>query len=135
MSSIVLDASAVVDVLARPRYFGSKVIDAMEAHEIWWVPEGFDLEVLHALRRLSLRRTIDSSELIERSRALAGMALGRVPTSPLLDRITSLSATVSTYDAAYVAVAELLQVPLLTTDARLARASGPRCEFLLVADN
>jgi predicted nucleic acid-binding protein len=38
---------------------------------------------------------------------------------------------VSPYDAWYVAVAETLDVPLLTLDRRMAVASGPRCEFRL----
>jgi len=49
--------------------------------------------------------------------------------------MAALSASVTAYDAAFVAVAELLDAPLLTTDARLARAPGPRCEFLLVEGN
>jgi predicted nucleic acid-binding protein len=55
--------------------------------------------------------------------------------SPLLRRVASLSGSLSAYDAAFVAVAELSDAPLVTTDARLARAPGPRCEFLLVEAN
>jgi predicted nucleic acid-binding protein len=45
--------------------------------------------------------------------------------------VWALHPTVTAYDAAYVALAELLGVPLLTLDRRLARASGPLCSFLL----
>lgn len=51
---------------------------------------------------------------------------------PLLPRIWELREDVTTADAAYVALAEHLGAPLVTTDARLARASGPRCEFQLI---
>lgn len=37
---------------------------------------------------------------------------------------------VSSYDGWYVALAEALDVPLLTLDRKLARAAGPRCAFL-----
>jgi predicted nucleic acid-binding protein len=44
-------------------------------------------------------------------------------------RAYELRANVSAYDSAYVALAEALDCPLVTVDERLARASGPRCEF------
>lgn len=34
------------------------------------------------------------------------------------------------YDATYVALAEVLDAPLVALDRRLARASGPRCAFV-----
>lgn len=46
------------------------------------------------------------------------------------DRIWELRGQVTVYDVVYVAVAELLDVPLLTLDDRLRRAKGPRCSFL-----
>lgn len=51
---------------------------------------------------------------------------------PLLTRAWDLQATVRGWDAVYVALAEALRVPLITRDARLARASGPRCEIELL---
>ncbi len=50
---------------------------------------------------------------------------------PLASRVWALHPTVTAYDAAYVALAEELDAPLATLDRRLARASGPTCEFLL----
>jgi hypothetical protein len=44
---------------------------------------------------------------------------------------SQLHPTVIAYDAGFVALAEALDVPLVTLDGRLARATGPRCEFLL----
>ena len=46
----------------------------------------------------------------------------------MLQRAYELRATVTVYDAVYVALAEALDCPLLTADARLARAPGPRCQ-------
>ena len=47
-------------------------------------------------------------------------------------RAYELRENVTAYDAAYVALAEALDCPLLTADARLARAPGIRCEVELV---
>ncbi len=58
---------------------------------------------------------------------LQTMRLSRRSHGPLLDRIWELRDNVTPYDAAYVALAEALGVTLLTADARLARAPGPRC--------
>lgn len=51
----------------------------------------------------------------------------------LLDRAWELRANVRGWDAMYVALAELLDATLLTTDARLARAVGPRCRIDVLA--
>lgn len=50
----------------------------------------------------------------------------------MLDRIWELRDNLSAYDATYVAVAEALDAPLLTADARLARAPGPTCPVTVV---
>ena len=50
----------------------------------------------------------------------------------LLDRMLELRASVSAYDGSYVALAELLDATLVTADARLTRAPGPRCRMQLL---
>jgi predicted nucleic acid-binding protein len=54
------------------------------------------------------------------------------PLEGLHARVWSLQHNVTPYDAWYVALAEYLEVPLATCDARLARANGPTCAFLTV---
>jgi predicted nucleic acid-binding protein len=54
-----------------------------------------------------------------------------VPFTPFAERVWELRANVTSYDAWYVAVAEQCDLPLATLDHRLARATGPRCRFLL----
>ncbi|MQA83279.1 MAG: hypothetical protein GEV03_01265 [Streptosporangiales bacterium] len=72
---------------------------------------------------------------VERARRalvdLDDSALQRSPHPPLLGRVWELRDNLSAYDAAYVALAELLDVPLLSADGKLARSSGPRCPIEL----
>ena len=58
---------------------------------------------------------------------LASWPAARVDHRPLLERAWDLRHSLTAADALYVALAEALQVPLLTLDKRLARADGPRC--------
>ena len=65
--------------------------------------------------------------------ALAELRVVRYPATRLIDRIWQLRENVTAYDAAYVALAELLAIPLVTTDARLARSTGHTAEILTPA--
>ena len=60
------------------------------------------------------------------------LRLVRYPHVQLLQRIWELRHALSPYDAAYVALAEALEAPLLTADARLARSTGHRARIELV---
>ena len=135
MSLAVIDSSAYVDTIADPHGRGRRVLDSLADFEDWWAPEIFDAEVAHGLRNQLLRGLITEPEFNRQMGTLAEVAIGRIPVSPLLGRVAALSGSLTVYDAAFVAVAELLDAPLLTTDARLERAPGPRCEFLLVEGN
>lgn len=81
------------------------------------------MEVAHAVRRYATAGLIDA----ERGRAaletLGNFSIRRYPHRALLPRIWDLRHNLSAYDAAYVALAELLDAPLLTFDARLASAA------------
>ncbi len=58
---------------------------------------------------------------------LDALRLARAPHAPLLRRCWELRHNLTTYDAAYVALAELLGAVLVTGDARLSSAPGARC--------
>jgi predicted nucleic acid-binding protein len=56
------------------------------------------------------------------------MRLTRYPHAALLSRVWELRENFTAYDAVYIALAETLEAPLVTTDARLARAPGVTVE-------
>ena len=60
------------------------------------------------------------------------LGVTRYPSSGLLERIWALREDISAYDATYVALAESLDCPLVTGDARLGRAPGVRCPITIV---
>ncbi len=74
---------------------------------------------------LSVARSYRATEALRNMRAV------RYPHAALLPRIWELRENLTAYDAAYVSLAETLDAPLITTDARLARASGHRAEIEL----
>ncbi|EST26466.1 hypothetical protein N566_23885 [Streptomycetaceae bacterium MP113-05] len=123
---IVLDNSAFVALLTDPGVVGKALASRLEGDDLA-APGVIDLEAVSALRGLLrggkiTRRTAD--------RAMAQVPLfplERVPCLGLLPRIWELRENLTAYDAAYVALAEQLDAPLVTGDAKLQRAFGVRC--------
>lgn len=87
-------------------------------------PEIIDLEVTSVWRRTLTDERRAALALAD----LADIPLQRAQHLPLLARCSELRHNLTAYDACYVALAEALEVPLLTADRRLTRASGIRCE-------
>ena len=131
---IVLDASAVIDVLVES---GSGVEDIRERIEepgqSLHVPHLMDLEVLQTLRRYVLHGTLSPERSDKAFERLTDIAFERYPHASLLRRIWELKDNLTAYDATYVALAEALDAPLVTRDARLARAPGIRAEVEVYA--
>ena len=124
MSSLVVDASAVVEYLFRTER-GQEVEPAVTSRETdLHVPELCDVEVTAALRRGALFGALSESRAEEALSDYLDLPLARHGHQTLLPRILGLRANFTSYDAAYVALAERLEAPLLTADRRLARACG-----------
>jgi predicted nucleic acid-binding protein len=85
-----------------------------------------DLEVLHALRRRALHGVMSPGRSSQALEDLADITFVRYPHTSFVERIWSLRENLTAYDAAYVALAEALDAPLITLDARLAGAPGIR---------
>lgn len=122
---IVVDASALVALLVlRPR--PQSLAERLAADEDRHAPHLIDAELVSALRRLVRTEalTVDRASEALDDADLIGVV--RYPLVGLRWRMWELRNAVSAYDAAYVALAEALRVPLITTDGRLARSSGHR---------
>ena len=126
---IVLDASAAVAVLLNLGAGAARIRERMRREDDGLhVPHLFEIEVLNALRHHALRHGISEGRGLELLEDLTTMSVSRYPHTAMLPRIWELRANVSAYDAAYIALAETLEAPLVTRDARLARAPGIRAE-------
>ena len=97
-----------------------------EAEQGPHVPHVFEVEVLSALRRHTLAGNVSARRADQLLEDLTSMRVTRYPHTALLPRMWELRENVTVHDAAYVALAETLDMPLITTDARLGRASGIR---------
>jgi predicted nucleic acid-binding protein len=127
----VVDASVLVEYLT----VGENVEAARAAigRERWvWAPALIDAEVGNALRRLVRSKELGPRKATAALDDFLDMRIQRVPHRSLVDRAWQLRDNVTFYDALYVALAEALGAPLLTRDARLARAPGIRTEVELV---
>jgi predicted nucleic acid-binding protein len=92
-------------------------------------PQLVIVESLNILRRLELSKQIVELEAASAQQNLHDLEVELMPIRPFEERIWQLRLNLTSYDAWYVAVAEAADLPLVTLDRRLARASGPRCEF------
>lgn len=124
---IVLDASAFVDGVVGDRAVIERLVDE-DVH----VPHLLDLEVASALRRLVAAREIEEPQAVEALATLEAADIHRHPHIPLLRLIWDLRDEMTPYDAAYVALATVLQAPLVTTDRKLAAAPGLPCAVELM---
>jgi predicted nucleic acid-binding protein len=130
---IIFDASAAVDLLLQIQPNASVVSEKLgKTGETLHVPHIFDAEVVQALRRYSLRKELSAARARQALDDLEALRLFKYPYMPLLPRVWQLRAHFTAFDAAYVALAELLGAPLVTSDRRLGRAGGHRATVEVV---
>jgi len=130
---IVVDASVLVNALADDTADGDLARARLGRAGSLHAPELVDLEVLSVLRRAALGGVLDGRRAGLARTDLRELPLERYTHVAFLERIWELRATLTAYDAIYVALAEALGCPLLTADARLARAPGPTCPVEVLA--
>lgn len=124
---IVIDASVLVDAFIGDVAAANR-ISGEELH----APHLIDLEVASALRRLESSGVIAELDAARFLSALRIANLHRHSHRELLGSIWGLRNNLSSYDAAYVALATALDAPLVTTDAKLAAAPGLTCAVELI---
>lgn len=121
---MIVDASAMVELLLATRKAAAVEAHLLSAVEGLDSPHLIDVEVAHALRRLVLRGELSEARAALALDAQAQFPLRRHPHAPLLSRLWHWRNNLSAYDAVYVALAEALNAPLVTCDARLGQAAG-----------
>ena len=95
-------------------------------------PHLLDLEVAQVMRRRVALEQIGPKSAAMALGILADLPIHRHPHQFLLGRVWELRHNFSAYDAVYVALAELLDEPLITHDKRLANAAGHQARIELV---
>ena len=122
---LVVDTSAVVAVLVgRPP--DRRLADRLGTDGDLHAPHLLDVELLHALRRLVRTGSLSGERAADARADFAELTVVRYGQEPLADRAWELRDSLTAYDATFVALAEALGVPLVTCDARLARAAWHR---------
>lgn len=126
MSALVLDASALVALLIDGGPLGDWVSAEIDGAFLA-APDLAMAETANVLRRYELSGRLEQVEATLAHEQLLVLPLQLWPYEAVALRAWELRRTVTSYDASYVALAELMDADLVTLDQRLARASGPRC--------
>lgn len=126
--AIVIDSSVVVDFLVLRRQPSLKGLFAdHDLHSLQFL----GLEFLNALRRLERLHVVDVAMAQASVEHLAALTIRQYPHEPLTRAIWELRHNLSAYDAAHVALAQELDLPLVTADRRLARAAAGVCDVIV----
>jgi predicted nucleic acid-binding protein len=128
---LVVDASVVAPLIADGGTDGDRFRGAVRGQTLAG-PDLLRVEVLSVIRRHLASGNLNAEQANDAVDDLLALPITLYPTTPLLRRCWDLRSNVTAYDACYVALAETLDVALLTADAKLADAPGTRCSFVLV---
>lgn len=124
----VVDASAVVALVTSRSATASALADRMRG-VVMHAPAILPVEIDSALRGLERGGKLTTEQAEAARHNARALPVDLWPWMLLADRAWQLRHNVSTFDAGYIALAERLGAPLLTGDARLARAPGVRCRI------
>jgi predicted nucleic acid-binding protein len=127
---LVVDASAVVAALVDAGPDG-RWAESILVHEVLAAPHLMPVEAVNILRRAVLAGDLPADTAALAHDDLVQLRVAMFPYEPHAQRVWQLRYNLTAYDAWYVALAESLDVPLVTLDRRIARAYGPACSFRL----
>ncbi|MDO4241065.1 MAG: type II toxin-antitoxin system VapC family toxin [Microbacteriaceae bacterium] len=125
---IVIDASAIIDVVAENER-ALDILDKIETSSLF-APHIIDFEVLSGVRGMLLGRDLDDVKAQSAIDYFYTFDIQRFEAAPLAQRIWELRHQFTSYDASYIALAEHLDCPLITSDKKLA-TSGHNAEVLV----
>jgi predicted nucleic acid-binding protein len=127
---IVLDSSAAADWLVGHRPQGEWVAQTLPDRLDLHAPHVLDVEVASAMRRLVWIGDVSVTEAERALEDLSDLRIVRHAHLPLLERMWHLRDNLTAPDAAFVALAEALDAPLVTTDGALARTPGHTAQII-----
>jgi predicted nucleic acid-binding protein len=133
--ALVIDASAVLDLLLHEPPYAQVVIRRLDRADALAAPHLLDAEVAHGLRTNLLRRRLAVAGARAALQAYLQIEIERYPHLPLIPRAFQLRDNATVYDALYLALAEALDAPLLTRDAALARVPGVSATVEVISGN
>ena len=128
---IVVDASVIATALGDDGDDGDRLRDRLRGEQLA-APHLLDVEVASVFRRQVAAGRLDPRRARLALDDLVAMPIRRAAHAPLLTRAWELRENLTSYDAMYVALAEALDVALVTGDARLSRTRRLRCAVELV---
>lgn len=127
--TLVVDSSVVFAAVMNRGVDGQWAEAILSSGELA-APHHMPLEVTGVIRRALLAGDITEELAATAQAEMRAMTVEFHAYALLAGRIWQLRHTVTISDAWHVALAEALDAPLATLDLRLARAPGPRCQFL-----
>jgi predicted nucleic acid-binding protein len=125
----VIDCSAMIELVAAKTQTGDAIARRVTTAQILYVPNVLDGEVISALLGLIRGQKISEQEADAALSNYRAFPVERQDVLPLWPRLKILRTNLSAYDAQYVALAEALNVSLITADARIKRSGAARCEI------
>jgi predicted nucleic acid-binding protein len=131
---IVVDASVLANVVGDDGPDGRRARAEVRLAGDLAAPDLVDVETVAVLRKRWVAGTMSDGRFLAAVKDLEVIGLDRYPTLGLMRRAYELRANVTAYDAAYVALAEILGCELVTGDGRLANAPGPRCTIRVLKE-
>ena len=120
----VVDCSIIIRLLASQK--GDDLLRQRLARTVH-APALIDAEVSSVVRGLAIAGPLRRITAVRAGQMLAdyaGLRIVRHPMRPLQARVFELRHNLTAYDGMYVALAEVLQLPLLTDDAKFAGTPG-----------
>ena len=124
---IVIDASVLANVVGDDGPAGRGARDRIAATSRWSAPDLVDVETVSVLRKRWRAGDLTARRFRSAIDDLISLPIVRFPTGPLMIRAYELRSNLTPDDATYIALAEGLSCPLVSADARLARAPGIHC--------
>lgn len=123
---VVCDASAVVAMLLDAGPDGRWAAGALSGADLA-APSLLAFDAANILRRHEVAELVGADQAAQAHADLLDLAIEQWPYELLVPRAWQLRQNLTAYDASYVALAELLDVALVTLDGAITRAPGLRC--------